>query len=192
MYVYMYVYVWHIRLYMYIHICIFLYLYNASPAELSLWLSQRREGERDVKVVGAGNFSTVFFFLKKRVRRGIPVNHQQLHIWSGHVGCDFYERFLHFIKGTLRAWVRINVVSWGERHRIFKYVRATVSEDQITRGKEDGRVVNPSRVGLLEFKKLRIVCRWQNIDNFCLIYNRSLGSYVVFLRNCPQSRLHDL
>lgn len=50
--------------------------------------------------------------------------------------------------------VCINVVSWGDRlvHVILKYVRAIISERyKMNWAKGEGRVVNPTSVGFLEF-----------------------------------------
>lgn len=47
------------------------------------------------------------------------------------------------------------MVSWGDRlvHVILKYVRAIISErDKMNWAKGEGRVVNPTSVGFLEFK----------------------------------------
>lgn len=67
-----------------------IYIQKISPAELSLWLSHETEGEGRGGARGGG-FQLQFALKKKLVRRGIPVNPHQLHIWSGYVGCYFYE-----------------------------------------------------------------------------------------------------
>ena len=51
--------------------------------------------------------------------------------------------------------VCINVVSWGDRliHVILKYVRAIISgRYKMNWETGEGKVVNPTSVGLLEFK----------------------------------------
>lgn len=63
--------------------------------------------------------------------------------------------------------VRVNVVSEGGRlaNVLLKYVRAVIAgRCQMSWGEGEGRVVNPNKVCLLEFKddELRVVCGGQN------------------------------